>query len=271
MPLDFEHCDPALLNAFFCSPDRARSLAAAGLLTADPAGHCPPEPDRIADYLQTGTPLAGNAAAIAAFVGTLGRDAADPYASALTAWLRSCDEALSPADRGRRLLCALDRVELALSRRQSFARALAAARINAAAGQRTRAFELAHLMAQAALRGQAVQIGEPFLALLPEYEANGPGADAVNWLNAMVIEAAARWRAFSSMFAQGYALNDPWAWVSARGFASVALARRHALLALREGWPIDPRARALLESDTPRHRNAAVWRVLLSDPARHLG
>jgi FkbM family methyltransferase len=238
------------LNLFACKLDRAASLAAAGLLAAQPpAASTIPDGDGLALY---------NRQVYAPAFGTLAFS--DPtYRRALDAYAVWRVETAAPILRWAALSAALAAAQEAAHQIPSVARLSTLARLAFEAGQRQLASNTlwrAIMLFESGTKPPE----EPFFPPARRYEAVDPGNFAEDWFVAATIEAWEQWRSFSGCFmsaeVQRPALLN---WLLATPFASAPMERRRQLQRWRAGLQSGLQARPILSRAAPDNLNPALW------------
>lgn len=233
--------DDFLLNLFCCKEDRARELAARGLL-ADPAlvpGATGAELEALAAQPQyqwraTVAPLPYGQALLAHWEQAMagGQNANVERILALHAVSR--DEALPATTRVTALRTGLDLARVLISTQAGFLRLATFARLALEYGARSQALQaLAHLANSITQQGRMAP-GEPFLTPDAEFETIHPGQALGNWVLAAVLTEVERKGSFSSF----YTGQEPRQRLEALvqlGFATPEIQRRLALLKRRFG------------------------------------
>jgi FkbM family methyltransferase len=240
------------LNLFACKSDRAASLAAAGLLAAQP-------PASSAISGGDGLVLYHRQSYAPAF-GKLACDDAT-YRRALDAYAAWRDETAAPILRWAALSAALAAAQEAAHQLPSVARLSTLARFAFEAGQRRLAIDTlwrAIMLFESGTKPPE----EPFFPPAQRYEAVDPGNFAEDWFVAATIEAWEQWRSFSGCFmsaeVQRPALLN---WVLATPFASAPMERRRQLLRWRAGLQPGLQATPILSRAAPDNLNPALWRA----------
>jgi protein O-GlcNAc transferase len=259
VPFDAEApVDAYQLNLFACKPDRAASLAAAGLLAR--ADEPAPSVDVAAwERFIAGAPyidgLASEPLAKPGFFASSGDKA---YFRALCAYAGSRDARLSAGARHAHLHSAMAQAEEALRGRDRLTRMLSCARVAADLGLRERAVD--HLrQAYARLKAWPDQRpSEPFLAPSLRFERLAAPSDASGWLSCAVRETLEKLREFSSLFGgEGtFELLEP---VLQSRFHSAESERRCQLVRMKAGLQAGPLPSPLLCRRSEEHLNPQFW------------
>jgi FkbM family methyltransferase len=238
------------LNLFACRPDRADSLAAAGLLAPHPQA-LPTIPGG------GGLTLFGRQIYAAAFGALAFRD--DSYRDACDAYAVWRDTRAAPIRRWSALSAALTTGQEAARQTPSIARLSTLARIAFEAGERQLAIDTLWRII-VLFQDRASAPDEPFFPPAERYEAIDPGNFARDWLVAATIEAWEKWRSFSGRFipveAQRLALLD---WLQSTQFASAPMERRRQLQRWLAGLQSGPQAMPILSRVASDHLNPALW------------
>jgi FkbM family methyltransferase len=232
--------DPYLLNLFCCNADRADRLAAQGLLlrSADLAGTV--ESHGTNSLNEVGAkyhwrhslahfPYAASLAPVWEVSEKAGERAG--VHQALASYARSRDVTLSMVERFRaleasflqlRALCELEPVGLRLA---------SLARVANDFGERAVAVNaLTRLLESISLMG-AVDLNEPFLAPLQQFDSIVPGETVGNWILGAILEQLERRERFSSFYAGPSALERLEV-IDTLGFGSPEMGRRLELVRL---------------------------------------
>lgn len=230
-----EKHDSYLLNLFACKPDRARQLAAAGLLVEEPlAMDPPPRPEPRHGWQAVLAPLP--------FATSLGdvwkAGIAGPQGPALEQALAlhgmSRDTTLAPPLRLQALTAALQSIMALCGSNVPPVRLLTLARVAREFGNRSTAVQALNALADAILKSQSANISEPFLPPAPRHELTNPGSGLGNWLLGSTVEELELLSAYSSFFSGAKAL--PRLDLACQlGFAGDEMRRRQALLKRRLG------------------------------------
>lgn len=255
VPFDRERIDPYLLNVFACKADRAARLCERGLLCHGDESVAPlVSLDELKPRLRAIPALSGIAAEVE---GTIDRAAADDASvSLLLHGLAAADRAIALPARAAALSAAAAAAGRIAASEPGFFRALGAARVLRAWGDRRKAATLVCTLLPAVLSGAALAIDAPFLPPLAEYD--GWAAPTGQWVSASVIEAAALWTSFGIYWGEPFAV--PAAEILARyGRSGPRLERRRQLRAMLEGRARGPRPHELLRSRTAENLNPAIW------------
>ncbi len=251
------------LNVFACKPDRAEELARRELLVRG-GGEW-----RTADAVPADASPAGTLAALrsrlpfsAGFPAPFASAGLRPdgYDEVLAAWLVWAAGEASLSRRYAALRHAYNLMADILPAAPSLARLLTMMRLASEAGQRSVAIEVAKRLFDLLNRPDC-RPDEVFLPPGPRYDAVIPTGDLRSWLLAASGEPYDQLRLFSSCSA------EPWPGlgaICATGYASTEMFRRLALRALVDGTATGVDGR-LLQAGAD-HRNAALWRQLLTEP-----
>lgn len=235
------------LNLFAVKPDRARELAARGLLVESVA----PGVVAVADWERfvAGKPFAGVFPVL--FAGALAKDAYGEGLSAYAAWR---DKGRSIAERYAALLQSFELLTEAAAERHEIARLLSLARAGFDLGRRQGSFPLV-IEALQRMEGGAWPT-EPFLPLTLRHEELD-GAPA-GWLPTNCLEAVERTARYSTFYGPALAQLD---WVCGTRFSTYELERRRALSAVTRGKTIQ--LKKDLGKPAADHLNAEAWARLI--------
>jgi FkbM family methyltransferase len=233
VPFDCESPpDSYLLNLFCCNADRAARLSRRGLLL------------RICDLEGASTSLDTryhwrHALAHLAYaiplvpVWEMAEKAGDStdVQQALSFYARSCDTALTMAERFSALEASFLQLRALCEREPSRLRLASLARVAHDYGQRAVVVNaLTQLVESIRLTG-TVDRSEPFLAPLERFDSIAPGEALGNWVLAAVLEQLEQRERFSSFYAGANALDRLEA-IEGLGFGSPSMARRLELVRL---------------------------------------
>jgi hypothetical protein len=236
------------LNLFACKLDRAESLAAAGLLVAQPSSTIR-DGDGLAFYNRQ---IYAAAFGALAFSDSTYRRALDAYA----VWR---DETAPPILRWAALSEALAAAQEAAHKTPSVARLSTLARFAFEAGQRRLAIDTLQRAIMLFESGTKPP-EEPFFPAARRYETVDPGNFAEDWFVAATIEAWEQWRSFSGCFVpaevQRPALLN---WLLSTPFASAPMERRRQLQRWRAELQSRLQAAPILSQAAPDNLNPALW------------
>jgi FkbM family methyltransferase len=241
------------LNLFAAKPDRARRLAADGLLV-DPLPSWTPDAtarNAAVKHLR-GKPFTPPIAALMNFDGIH-----DPnYLDALAGYARWLDHALPMAQRCGALAFAFTALQSLCQRAPSLARLSTFARCAWDWGRRTEC--VAALLQIINMSNQsAPPLTEPFWPASARFDdITAPAREDRTWFLCAALEQFERANLHSSLFSNGPSPYLPW--LCAQPFASAEMERRRFLQASRARQPTDVPPR--LRKNSPDHRNAALWR-----------
>jgi hypothetical protein len=240
------------LNLFAAKPDRARRLAADGLLVDPLPLWTPDENARSAAvrYLK-GRPFAVSLAAIMNFGGTH-----DPnYLEGLAAYAEWHDRAWPVARRCGALKSAYIALRELCRRAPSLARLSTFARCAWDWGCRTECVTALQQLIEMSNHG-APPPSEPFWPACARFdEIAAPAGQEPSWFFSSAVEQFERASSYSSIFSGG----SPYlTWLCAQPFVAAEIERRRFLQAARAQQPVDVPLRLLAEA--PDHLNAALWR-----------
>jgi FkbM family methyltransferase len=249
---DPQTLDDYELNLFAAKTERARRLAAEGLLV-DPLPRWTPDANArgaTLAYLKA-MPFAVPLATIMNFDGRH-----DPqYLDGLTAYGEWHDRARPAAQRCGALASAFTTLQAVCRRSPSMARLSTFARCAWDWGRRAECVAALHQLTQIAGQGAQPPL-EPFWPVCARFDAIAPSvAQAQSWFFSAIVEQFERAASFSSIFS-GKSPNL--AWLCAQPFVSAEMERRRFLQAARAGQPVEVPLR--LRSEAPDHLNAALWR-----------
>jgi FkbM family methyltransferase len=246
-----ERYDAFDLNLFACKPDRADSLAAAGLMTTACAATFD-APAGAGLGLWRRQDFAGSFADIGMKV--------DPcYQRALDAYALWRDPARPLAERCGALLAAADILRGLVGDTRNPAVLSTAARVVYEAGMRMLALDCVNRMLNL-IKGRPPKLDLPFWPAAARYDAMRPGADRGIWFLAATLEAYEERRAFSSQFAAAETLAGL-DWLAGTRYASPAMERRRQLIAIRTGRQRERQPSPLLSKASPEHLNPQLWGV----------
>ncbi|MDR3516474.1 MAG: FkbM family methyltransferase [Azospirillaceae bacterium] len=195
--------DPFQLNLFAAKPDRAKVLAARGLLvrTAEPL---PPQPglrSGLWDEQVVTQTWAANLWPLWQH-GRLGDGSAGwgIHRDALNAFAQSRRSDLPPGQRLAMLRFAFDRIGAAVENAATVPRLFSLVRIATVLGERGRAVEVLSHLEVLLEAGDAIVLDEPFLPLDSRFETLVPGDRLTDWMVTSVLEALVQFGSFSSYF-----------------------------------------------------------------------
>jgi FkbM family methyltransferase len=243
------------LNLFAAKPDRARTLAADGLLVDPLPGWTPDANARSAAmaYLKS-KPFTPPLATLMNFDGMH-----DPkYLDGLAAYSEWHDRTRPVAQRCGALAFAYAALEELCSRVPSVSRLSTFARCAWDWGRRTECIAALQRIIEMSESG-APPPSEPFWPACARFdEIAAPAGQGQNWFLSATVEQLERALHHSSIFAGGPSPYLPW--VCSQPFASVEMDRRKFLQAVlaRQSADVPPR----LLTGAPDHLNAALWRQM---------
>jgi FkbM family methyltransferase len=242
------------LNLFAAKPDRARSLAADGLLVDPLPAWTPDESARSAGvaYLKQQTftaPMAG--------LMNFGAAHDPDYLNALAAFAQWHDSTRAVTQRCAALAFAYTSLGELCRRAASVPRLSTFARCAWDWGCRTECTAALSKMIEMSQQG-APPPSEPFWPACARFDKIAPRAEqGQSWFLSAAVEQLVRAQHFSSIFC-----SEPSplvAWLCAQPFASAEMERRRFLQATRsQRIDMPPR----LRTEAPDHLNAALWRQL---------
>jgi FkbM family methyltransferase len=239
--------DDYQLNLFACTPARARTLNAAGLLALPGAAPAAETADsrEAHDYLQTLPGPAGDARR------------ANAHAQALLHHALSQIPAATPEEKAAHLMQALRLARRACSEAASLARLSTLTALAAGAGERRVAVDTLATLKSMIDAGH-VQLAEPCLPPHPRYAALPWREDPVEWVQCAVVESFERLCAFSSVF-QGPAALPSLEYLWSKRFYCAQMERRRQLLRMRSGRQPGPQPHPLLVDAAPDNLNPWFW------------
>jgi FkbM family methyltransferase len=248
VPFRHDEFDAFELNLFAAKPERARELAARGLLI-ESAEAWEPSADMVGDGLAKlrSEPFAADF--VEQFAGSVRVDA--DHAKALAAYDFWRSDAPLAARYGA-LRYAFAAIDGLCRREASFARLSSLARIAHDAGQRRRAVWAVTTFLDNL--GTQLVLDEPFLPACERFEALDPQPKKGEWLIAAVVERCELDSKHSSYYGQPVRQLE---WLCSSPYASSEMVRRYALCAAVRGRPAPVPDRLTREAGD--HRNAALW------------
>lgn len=248
------------LNLFACKPERAKALAARGLLAR---GLAPPKGKASrkawASFVRA-APYARGAGAAWRGPGWFSGEDEALYFEGLACWAQAGEPGLPAEERAGGLHRSLACLAEALQARDTLERRISYARAAADAGWRGAAVDGLALAADRMDGMREWNSRAPLLAPSAAHERLDAGAP-FDWLQVSVLETLERLQAYSSYFSGEGALVFL-APLLAFEPRSIQTDRRVALVRHRAGLPPEPRVRARLAVPAADHRNAAFWGAL---------
>ena len=259
VPFDAGAIDAALLNVFACKADRARRLAADGVLIEGDAPGVPVAPgDAWAAYVQSTPYCAEMASHWRRKPGLLADMGEKSYLQALAAFALCGDGRKSAAERYGWLSRAFECAGEALASEDTLAHRMTYSRLALDLGERQIAVNsLGHALG--ALDGQSREAAaEPFLAPLERYERIPIGGRVGEWLRCAITEAIEKRRAYSSRFdpRTSLALLET---TRDSGFVSLEMERRWQLARMALGIQAAAEPRPALCQHSDENLNPDFW------------
>jgi protein O-GlcNAc transferase len=240
-----EPVDAFQLNAFACTPGRARRLAEQGLLLGA-APVAPAEPDRAeADAYLAGLP------------GWRGTLPAGAYGAALLRFAALQSAAVEPGAELAQLAEAQRLAARAYEEAQTVPRALTLARLCADLGQRRRAVDVLN----AVLRREAgapASFDEPCLSPTPRLAALEVGRLPEQWLRCAVVESWVRLCTFTTALL-GPKLLPALEFLRPQAYYCADMERRRQLIRLLARLQERPEPHPLLAREAPDNLNPGYW------------
>jgi protein O-GlcNAc transferase len=246
VPFDAESIpDKFLLNLFCCKQDRAKRLAARGLLldfTTHPPRTAQEHFHEIAQKLKgrqayhwrntiAQLPYGAQLAELWEQTTTAGNSAA--VEEALSLYAMSRDSSLSTLERCSALAGSLDLLKILCNNQPSHLRLASLARVAQDFGARSLAVFALEKLSDAILKDHQVDLSEPFLAPGQRFDTLAPGAEIEKWILAATLEELERLGSFSSFFTTGAGAGQRLEKIHALGFGSAEMERRWQLFQKR--------------------------------------
>jgi FkbM family methyltransferase len=239
------------INLLAAKPDRARQLAAEGLLVDPVPAWSPSAPARVMGmaYLRS-KPF------VAPFAALMNLDGLhdEEYLDGLAAFAEWLDRTRPVGERCGALAAAFTILQAVCRRAPSMARLSSFARCAWDWGRRTDCVAALKQLNEALSQGG--RPSEPFWPPCARFdEMVASAGQEPNWFMAALLEQWERACSFSSLYTDEAPYLD---WVCAQPFASTEMERRRVLRAACSGQPLEIPAR--LGLDAPDNLNAALWR-----------
>jgi FkbM family methyltransferase len=255
-----EPVDDFQLNLFACKPERARRLAADGLLDdgisteVSQAGAGP--------WMQyvSAAPYARELAARWPSKARSFSGADDKaFYEGIAAFARSREITQSAAQRCLLLNHASDCIEQAVLSTDRLGRLISYARIAWELGRRSTAVDALLLASQRLDAGSAEALAEPFLAPGPRYDAIVCPLNAAAWLHCAVIEQFEDFRCYSSVFMGDQSSAKILEPIIALPFSSPEVERRSQLVRIKGGRQAAPEPSPRLCMRSEENLNPEFW------------
>jgi FkbM family methyltransferase len=249
VPFDTESsADGFLLNLFCCKPDRAKQLAAQGLLIEKQPADEAAAPDRQksllahikqagnCDWRNTTGQMPYGLALAEGWSKTVGTSNRQTLLDALSLYAFSQNTSATSAERFDALACSYAMLEDVCMALATDTRLISLARVAQDYGARSQAISALDLVASNMLQRQQIDMNEPFLAPDKRFDGIAPGPAVGNWVLAGVLEALEKVSHFSSYYA-GAQAHQRLMQIKALGFGSAEMGRRLELVCKRTGLP----------------------------------
>jgi FkbM family methyltransferase len=252
--------DSYQLNLFGCKRDRAKLLAARGLLVEAEELKLPQRPLEPGAWPRLFEGAAYTVALLPAWSAAApgGRHALR-HLEALDFYAASRNRAVPARTRLGSLLRALEILDTLAQEAPSLPRLQSLARVAWEVGRRQEAVQaLTRLAALPETTGED-DFREPFLCVCPEFEARTPGEDIARWCLASAVHQLEKLQGYSSYW------NKPAKTIAAAnvlgelGHLTPELERRRQLVRLRFGLQLRPEAHPLLALAGPDNLNPQFW------------
>jgi FkbM family methyltransferase len=255
-----EPVDDFQLNLFACKRERARRLAADGLLDDGASTEVPRTGAGPWMQYVSSAPYARELAARWPSKARSFSGADDKaFYEGIAAFARSRDITQSAAQRRLLLNHASDCVEQAVLSTDRLGRLISYARIAWELGRRSTAVDALLLASQRLDAGSAEALAEPFLAPGPRYDAIVCPLNAAAWLQCAVIEQFEDFRCYSSLFMgdeSSAKLLEP---IIALPFGSPEVERRSQLVRIKAGRQAAPKPSPRLCVRSEENLNPEFW------------
>jgi FkbM family methyltransferase len=227
--------DKYIFNIFFCKPDRAAQLAAAGLLVVTMPAVARPDPQTSAASAEFSAYFSGLPYAENMLEGwKVGAEVDDPrVAQALALFLASQKAGTAISDRFSALWGAYLLLREVCDSKPAFLRLFSLARVANALGAREESLLALHRLLGAIQQDSQLPLGlnEPFLAPLGTFEqVRVKPEDAKNWVLAALLEAIEKLRHHSSCYAEVSDMLLRLRLIRSLGYGSPEMARRISLV-----------------------------------------